>query len=264
MSAPRTRRRWLEVLRRTTGLDAQAPRPALDDAALFAALERATAATLDVERHAERAGAASTRQRTHADAAVERAGEVGARLDRASVGLRRAIEVLDRLGVVALNAGLEGARTPEPHGRALGLVADEVRALVARGVEALRDATETLTEAASSAASVGERLGRVQTEVTDVGASTTSVKSSAHDASSALADVDARLRKATGLDPERARRLAAANEHAKGLVEALSALELSEGSDIARSLAPVLSRVRAIVSEVVPSDVPDSDPEGGT
>ena len=38
MSAPRTRRRWLEVLRRTTGFDAREPRPALDDAALFGAL----------------------------------------------------------------------------------------------------------------------------------------------------------------------------------------------------------------------------------
>ncbi|HTJ81426.1 MAG TPA: hypothetical protein VL400_06865, partial [Polyangiaceae bacterium] len=99
MSAPRTRRRWLEVLRRTTGLDAQEPRPALDDAALFAAFDRASIAVQDAERHAERAGAASTRQRTHTDAAVERAGEVKARADAAASGLRRASEVLDRLGV---------------------------------------------------------------------------------------------------------------------------------------------------------------------
>jgi methyl-accepting chemotaxis protein len=250
------------VLRRTTGFDAREPRPALDDAALFGALERAANATQETERHAERVAAAFTRQRGHSDAAAERAGEVISRMEAASAAMRRATEVLDRLGVVALNAGLEGARTSEAHGRALALVADEVRALVGRGVESLRAAVETLEEASRGAGSIAERLDRMQREVAELGSGATAAKASVQDTANALVDLDVRLRKATGLDPEKARRIAQAGEHARGLVEALSALEVDSGPDAIDSLAPVLTRLKGMLSELAPAESPPSDPEG--
>ena len=141
------RRRFLDVLRRTAGVGAEegAPRPpSLDDSALWAAEEQASASLKESGARAERLAAAVARQRGLIDAAAERASVVTAHADGLSASSGRVIESFERLGVVALNAGLEGARVPEAQGRALLLLSEEIRANVRRGT----DAAEQLARAA--------------------------------------------------------------------------------------------------------------------
>src|SRR5262250_768804 len=98
MSTPR-RRRWMDVLRRTAGVGGDGRGATTDDAALWAAHEQAEKSLEESSARAERLGASTA----------------------------RGVEAFERLGVVALNAGLEGARVPEAQGRALLLLSEEIR-----------------------------------------------------------------------------------------------------------------------------------------
>ncbi len=157
MSTPR-RRRWIEVLRRTAGVsgdgEGRAPTAALDDAALWAAHERASASLKESGARAERVAATVARQRAHIEGAAERASLVAARSEGLSTGAARVSEAFERLGVVALNAGLEGARAGELQGRALLLLSEEIRANVVRGADAAAELGRAVDEIASESAEV--------------------------------------------------------------------------------------------------------------
>jgi hypothetical protein len=237
MSTPR-RRRWMEVLRRTTGVgglggedDGRVPSGALDDAALWAAHERASASLKESSARAERVAATVARQR--------------ARSEGLGPGAGRVAEMFERLGVVALNAGLEGARAGEPQGRALLLLSEEIRANVVRGAEAAGELARAVDEIAAESAEVRRQIERSRVEVSEVGQEAAQLQAAAASASKSLDDLGARLRRATGIDPEMARVVALAAEHARGLMTALSALST------AAQAGPVLGALRPVIRPLV-------------
>jgi methyl-accepting chemotaxis protein len=250
------------MLRRTAGVDTREARPALDDAELWAARDRAARAATDAERLAERVAASATRQRTHVEAATERASLLRSRGEALGTSLRRVTDVLDRLGVVALNAGLEGARSNEPAARGLLLMSEEIRGHVGRGTEATRELMEAVEEVSHHAAELGQRLDRTQRDVAEIGTDAAQLKSSAQEANAALADLEIRLRKATGFDPETAKLLRAAEEHARALVTALSALDGIEAAEPTRALAPILRPLAKLLAGMPSSDETPSSSEG--
>ena len=254
MSAPRTRRRWLELLRRTAGISE--PAGSLEDAELWEARERAAKANQDAERLGERVVATSARQRANIDAALERATAALSRRDALEERVRHVEEVVERLGVVGLNAGLEGARTNEPLGRGLTLVSDEIRAHTTRGIDALGELSAQLREALDAISELGQRIERAQREAAELTNDATQLKSSVQASSAGLADLEARLRKVTGLDPQTAKLIALAGDHAKGLLTALSALEASGATQASAALSPVLAPVLKVLSGMV-SDAND-------
>lgn len=246
------RRRLMDVIRRATGAQS-APRFALDDAELWDAREKAARAAADAGRLAERVTAGATRQRGQFDVAIERATSLSSKAEGANAAARRVVEALDRLGVIGLNAGLEGSRTAEPQGRALLLVAEEIRANVTRGTEAARDTIASSDELREHASDLAGRLERSRQDSVEMGGEAALLKTAAQDASLALVDLEARLRKATGLDPELARTLGQAGDHAKGLVMALSALESRTPAEVdrgavAEALGPVLNPLMKLLS----------------
>src|SRR6188768_4562036 len=108
------------------------PISAVRAARLLAALEAAmTAATCAVgEQRAASAGL--ERQRTELDAVQDSAQKLAARGRDIRNSLQVLRESLDRAKLSALNAGLEGARLGEPVGKALVVMSDEQRNLLAR------------------------------------------------------------------------------------------------------------------------------------
>jgi methyl-accepting chemotaxis protein len=247
MSTPR-RRRWIEVLRRTAGVgddDARAPSAALDDAALWAAHERASLALKESGARAERVAATVTRQRAHIEGAAERASLVAARSEGLAPGAARVSEAFERLGVVALNAGLEGARAGEGQGRALLLLSEEIRANVVRGADAAAELTRAVDEIASESTEVRRQIERSRIEGSEVGQEAAQLQAAAAAATKALDDLGARLRRATGIDPEMARVVALAAEHARGLMTALSTLSA------AAQAGPVLGALRPVIGPLV-------------
>jgi hypothetical protein len=253
MSAPRTRRRWLELLRRTAGVS-QDPTPALEDAGLWEARDRAAKAAHDAEKLGERVVASSARHRTNADGAAERASNALSRRQGLAANLRHIQDSFERIGVVGLNAGLEGARAPETMGRGLTLVSEEIRSHAGRGADAARELATNLNDLMDIVVDLSQRLERVQREVHELSADATQLKVAVQESVTSLADLEVRLRKATGLDPETAKYIGQVGEHAKGLLGALAALEGAGAKHAAISLVPLLTPVMKVLSGIVSED----------
>jgi methyl-accepting chemotaxis protein len=249
VSAPR-RRRWIDVLR--VAASPGSPRAGLEEADLWTSRDDAARATEEGSRAAERLEVTSARERARAEAASERATLLAARAEAIGLIARRVEESFERLRMVALNAGLEGARAPEPVGRTLLLIGDEVRALVDRGTEAARDLVASVDEVTVEAAALRDRAQEVRADAAEIAADAASAKGSALEAGRALERLEQQLRKATGYDPEVARAVALAGEHAKGLVTALSTIQTSQvGSMALVALRPVLRPLARALGEIV-------------
>jgi methyl-accepting chemotaxis protein len=146
-----------------------------------------------------------------------------------------------RLELVALNAGLEGARLGEGPGHALGLVSDEVRGQASRGSEACRELGLALGEIGSELLQVHASLDRAREASAEVAQEAARASGASSDAERALDDLGERLKKATKTDPETARALTDATQHARALVTSLAALRGKAPQTIViAALRPVL------------------------
>jgi hypothetical protein len=256
MSTPRRRRWWFDVLRRKTGVGGVDSRvrsrsAAADDAALWGAHEQAARSLKESSARAERLAAAVARQRTLIESAAERGNVVAARAEGLSASASRVTEAFERLGVVALNAGLEGARTAEPQGRALLLLSEEIRANVRRGADAAEQVAAVIEEIAEGSAEARRQLERSRGEVSEVAQEAAHLQAEALQASRALDDLAGRLREATGIDPEMARAMALATEHARGLMTALSTLSMAAPTaTVLRALRPVIRPLARLFREI--------------
>lgn len=263
MASPRGRKRWFEVLKRTTGLDQGELRPALDDAALWSAHERIAKSLSDADRLTERVTGAAARQRTSFDAVRERTLHLESELRAVPSDLEELRSVAQKLEVLALNAGLEGARTADAHGRALTLLAEEIRTQLTRTNDALDDLDARIAEVGHTTADVSSKLDAQSKEVQELGQEANQLKTSTSQGVLAAAELELRLRKATGIDPAVAKLIAAASDHAKGLVAALTNLDGAGASDAARSLAPTLAPVLRVLNAMGADVEVDSERTGG-
>ena len=154
---------------------------------------------------------------------------------------------------------------PDPLGRAMLLLAEEIRANVTRGSEAARQLTDGVDELTDEAAEVRHRLDRSRAEVSDVSNDAAQLRASAGQAARALDELSQRLRRATGIDPEVARAVAAATEHARGLMTALSSLSTAGPSaPVLGALRPVIAPLARLLGEIDGGeDEEDGRPEDG-
>jgi methyl-accepting chemotaxis protein len=257
MAADPPKQRLLRLLRRTTRDRPGRERSAADESALWSAHERALVRMRDASAAAQRIAAGSARQRGGMDAVSDRARAVSSRASELQSAFGRVSDAFERLALVALNAGLEGARLGEAEGRQLALVSDEVRALAGRGSEASK-------ELASGLARLGEEVGLLHGYVADAQSAVSEVSQDAaraagasSDAESALVDVGDRVKRATGSDPEAVRAIAEASERARALVAALSAVSGKvPRSLLMAALRPALEPLASLLS--------DGDAEGGS
>jgi methyl-accepting chemotaxis protein len=221
-----SKRRLFRLLRRTRGgKEAAAPgRSAAEESALWAAHQRAATSVRDSGEAAQRIASHVAKQRGTVDALADRARAVSARAQDLSTSFARIVDSFARLELVALNAGLEGARLGEGGAQALSLVSDEVRAQATRGSEAARELSTTLAEIGSELLQVNNGVDRTREAAAEVAQEAARVGGASADAERALVDIGDRLRKATGSDPETARAIGEATEHARALVSALGTL----------------------------------------
>ena len=248
--------RFLRLLRRTaTNAQKTQGRGVTEENALWLAHEKAVASTKTAGEAAQRIAAAAAKQRSTFDATAEQARAAAARTPELERMAQRVRDAFERLGLIALNAGLEGARLGEASGRSLSLVSDEVRTLSERGVEAVRDLAQGISD-------VGRESGTLATRINDAHAQTSEISQDAAVASSntleterVLNDIGERLRKATGSDPETLRSIATATEHARQLVVALGALS----GKVPRAL--LVSTLRPVLEPLL-RVVADEEPEG--
>jgi len=225
MPADPPKERLLRLLRRTTkGARAVRERSAADESALWSAHERAIVRVRDAGAAAQRIASSAARQRAAMDAVVDRVRSLSSRAAELQAAFVRVLDAFERLSLVALNAGLEGARLGEAEGRQLGLVGEEVRAQSVRGGDAARELGTGLGQLAGELSLLESSAGQAQAVVAEVTQESTRAAGAASDTEAALGDIGERVKRTTGSDPEVVRALAEASERARSLVASLGVL----------------------------------------
>ncbi len=219
-----SKRHFFRLLRRTARGATVQGKVANEETLLWSSHDRALASAREAGESAQRIASSVAKHRGAADTLADRARAVATRAQDLSVNFQRIADAFGRLELVALNAGLESARLGDAHGQSLGLVADDVRAQTTRGAEAARELSTSLSEVGSEILQLNANLERTREASADIAQDAARVGGAAADAERALVELGERLRKATGTDPETARAIADATEHAKALVGALGTL----------------------------------------
>jgi methyl-accepting chemotaxis protein len=240
MASSNRSRRLIGLLRKNASPPKETSTP-LDDGVAWAAHAVAATRSREAAEAAHAIAAHAAKQRAAADVLTDRAHAVGARAQELAAGFGRVTDAFERLGLVALNAGLEGARLGESQGRALLLVSDEVRIHVARGSEGARELTTTLGDVAGDVAKLQTYIEQVRQGAQDASQEAARVAAAATEAERSIGELGARLEQVTGSDPETARLVGEAGKHAKALVLALTALGSKAPSKVVvNALRPVL------------------------
>jgi methyl-accepting chemotaxis protein len=224
MTTPNRARRLANLLRRGGASDKSDVTTAIDEGAAWAAHAVAIKRSREAAEAAQAISSHVAKQRTAADALNDRVRTAVARAQELAAGFGRVTDAFERLGLVALNAGLEGARLGELQGRSLLLVSEEVRDHVLRGSESARELATTLSDIATDVGKLHAYVDQVRQGAQDASQDVARVATAAGEAERAIGQLGARLQEVTGSDPETARLVSQASEHARALVTALGAL----------------------------------------
>jgi methyl-accepting chemotaxis protein len=259
MSADPPKQRLLRLLRRTgKGARSLGEWSTADESALWSAHERALVRTRDAGAAAARIASSAARQRTSIDGVADRTRALSSRTAEVHADFARIADAFERLSLVALNAGLEGARLGEAEGRQLGLVADEVRVHSSRGGEQARELAAVLTQLHAELVQLESTLAQAQAVVAEVTQDSARAAGGASDAESALLDVGDRVKRLTGRDPEAVRSIAEASERARALVASISALRGKvPRSLLVSAIGPALTPLARLLAEG--DDPPDGE-----
>ncbi len=247
------------------------PRVAADPATSRPPPARAvSAAARQFDRHQRAQHALFTAEATHRAAiaaAEQQAATVGTTVDdarilaarardlRASTDLVR--EALERVKLLALNAGLEGARLGEPAGRILVTLADEVRSVAARGLDSLGEHVQLLAQVDRERERLETRLGGVSDAAATLAQELARATRDHEVAAGALAELEADLRRTPGADPDAARAVADAAQHATALLAALDRLApRARRNLLLDALRPLLRQLLRVVNATPPGSRP--------
>jgi methyl-accepting chemotaxis protein len=238
------------LLRRTANEVQGSEERGADSGALWGAHERALVRARDAGSAAQRIASTAARQRSAMDAVADRTRALTSRSQELEALTARSLDAFERLGLVALNAGLEAARRGEAEGRSLSLVGEEVRALAARGIDAARELGGSLTHLAMDLQQLDAQVGQAHAVLTEVAQDSARAAGAASDAEGALVDMGERVKHLTGTDPEAVRAVAEAGERARGLVSTLANLRDRVAPELlVRALSPMLEPLARLLAE---------------
>ena len=145
-------------------------------------------------------------------------------------------DALDRIKLVALNTGLEGARLGESSGKALVAVADEVRALSSRGLDVVANHARLVQEIDLEQQKLAQTAELAQSLAIDLASLLRQTHESQCEAVSTLDTLEENIERASGLDANSAAELQRVAEHGQALVSALEALGTARRQKIVRTL----------------------------
>ena len=224
------------------------PASAVQVARLLAALEatKTAAARATSEQHSAKSGL--TRQRVDLEALQESAHNLATR----SRDIRNSLQVLresvDRAKLSALNAGLEGARLGEPLGKALVVMSDEQRNLLARALDALEEHSALLAEVERDRDRCLAQLSQVNEGTSQTSSALARAEQQSQLTLALLDQLRTDFVELFGGDPEAARAMAETAAHVR--TAAASLLDLTQraplGADALRELLrPLLALLPA-------------------
>jgi uncharacterized protein YukE len=244
-------RRLLGLVRKSAKAKSGASvRSQIDESALWTLHESALLRTRETSEASQRISSSLARQQESADILTDCAHAVSSRTQDLSSGFTRMADTLERLSLVALNAGLEGARLGEGAGRSLLLISEEVRAHVTRGNDSAREVTASLGDMGSEVAKLHGSIERARQASIESSREAGRIASASTEAERALVELGERLRKTTGHDPETVRLVAQASDHVRALVGTLGALNGKANQQLLLgALRPMLDPLARILAE---------------
>ena len=226
-------------------------RTLLDDATLFEAHDHAERAAADAVHQAQSAGATAQQQRSALDAVADRAALL-VQHGRDLRGTARVVrDALERVKLVAINAALEGSRSGDAAGGALVLVGDEIRTLVSRALDACEEQGTLLEQAEADRDTLRVEVDDARARAGALAEELLRSQAAQTEASTAVTELGSHLHRATGTDPEVAAAAAQAAEHARGLLQALSALSVrTQGNLVLRALRPSIEPILRTIRDL--------------
>ncbi len=254
-------RRLMAGLRETARAHPRQPHAAsVEDALLFRSSEDAERLAESALSASQAAGASAAQQRSALDATVDAVKLLFTRSREARASVVAAREALEQIRMVALNAGLEGARLGDPAGKPLVLVAEDTRSNAARGLSALDQHAAALDQMDRDRDKLKEQVEGAQARTADVARDILQVQAAQRDVSTALTEVASRVKHVTRTDPETARIVADAADHARALLTALTALAARPArASLLASLGPTLGPLLELMREQY-RDEPGEEP----
>jgi methyl-accepting chemotaxis protein len=248
------KRRLLKLLRRATrSAQVQAAGRAegeADENAIWLGHQRALEVVREGAESTQRIASSVAKQRGSVDAVGDRARAAGVRAQELSTAFARVVDAFDRLSLVALNAGLEGARLGESAGRSLLLVGDEVRSQTSRGGDSARELAATLSEIGGELGQLNGQLEQVRELASDIAHEAARASAAGAEADRGLLEMSEALRRTTERDPETVMAIAEAGEHARALVSALGSLSgRVPRALLVAALRPMLEPLARVLAE---------------
>lgn len=223
----------------------------LDEAFLYSRHEAAVKAAEEAVNTAHGAGATAAQQRTALDAAADHARLLVARARDVRSAAQRVRETLERAKLLALNAALEGARLGEPTGKAMVTVADEMRALVQRGLEAVDEHQTLLGQVDRERDKLAQQVDHARHRAAALVDDLLRAQAAEREAVNALGELGRGLHESSATDPDTARVVVEAANHARGLMDALSVLSSRRQSSLLwRALGPSIQPLLRLLGEL--------------
>jgi hypothetical protein len=168
---------------------------------------------------------------------------------------------LEGVRLLALNSGLEGSRMADASSAALLRLSEEVRSRAVQGIEGLDELLSLLEQLSRDRETMRETVNLLGGELRTLEQSSATSHEGLVEIERALGELGEAIESATGADPALAPLLAAAAEHSKGLVVALSQLASRDGAKLAlRSLQPLLEPLLGVLDEIYGQDEDEREP----
>ncbi len=222
-----------------------------DGALLVSTHDSATRSAQSATSMCQAAGATAAQQRGALDAASDHARLLVARGRDLRATAEQVRESLERAKLIALNAGLEGSRLGEPAGKAMVAIADEMRALVSRGLEALEEHLALLAQVDRERDKLQEQVEHAGQRAGNLAEELLRSQAALRETNTALSKLGEGLSRSTGADPQIARAISSAAEHARGLLDALSTLSgRSQRGLMWRALAPTIKPLLKLLRDL--------------
>lgn len=205
-------------------------------ALLFGAHHVATKNAEMAVTHCSAANQGLQQCRTQLEICADQARRLEVRLSDTRSTVQQLADTLDRIKLVALNTGLEGARIGESTGKALVTVADEVRGLASRGLDVLASHHRLMEEAELEQQNLVQTAAVVQTQTTDLAQLLRQTHERQCDTLAALGALEKNIERASGLDASAAADLQRVTEHGQELLSALEDLSVARRHKVVKSL----------------------------
>ena len=218
---------------------------------LLAALDAANTAASRATAEQRAASSEMAHQQSELEAVQESAQKLATRSRDIRNSLLLLRESLDRAKLSALNAGLEGARLGEPIGKALVVMSDEQRNLLARALDAMDEHSALLAEVDRDRDRCSGELSQLSERTRQAAAALTRAGGQSQLTCALLHEVRRDVGQLFGMDPEAEQAIAEARAHVRSAAQSL--FELTQRAPLG---AAALRELLSPLLTLIPSEDP--------